>query len=116
MKNERTEGKYMLIGFFDGEGGEFDAPVVYNTHKEARQAIKDALIDAMGGEGGKDGGGGSDADDSIFANFEKEVDYYWEENGDCAWFKCRRGNSDWVIIPISEIAGLHKKEVENFES
>ena len=80
--------KYILIGCFERE---FDAPILFESLEKARATMKQGLINAMDG-----------LDESVFDDYTIDDDYFWQPNGNSAWFTHRRGNSDWKIYALSE--------------
>ena len=89
--------RYLLVGSFDRE---YDMPLLFDTLVEAQTAMKESLIETMGG-----------SDESIFNEHKFNDDYCWSENGNTAWFSSSKGNSDWQIYEFDEIlrwSAIHK--------
>lgn len=86
--------KYLLIEVYDRE----ISILLYDSHDEARNDMKAALIEAMGGE-----------DETIFNEYTKEEEYDWEP--DSAWLNHRHSNGDWLIISFTE-AQLRSKQAK----
>jgi hypothetical protein len=80
--------KYILIYCFERA---FDAPILFESLEKARAAMKKSIIAAMDG-----------LNESVFNDYKIDEDYFWQPDGNSAWFTYRHGNSDWQIYALSE--------------